>query len=455
MPTSTTSCTRSLIRTLAALVLLCSLARSQWVTTSTDSVTRTIARKWVTMQAVACDSTGCLHAAWTEAASTAFKKVMYACKPADSGWTAPAVVAESANNHAAIAVEPNTGYAHVTWTVPLGTTADVMYATNRTGAWVKTRLTDDSLSQWLPTIALEGNKAHVAWIVQAPDRTYYIAYATNRTGPWQAQTLWGSQLGGFGSGASPWLAVEASGLAHVTYRGGDYPDYHVHHAENRIPGDTTWYYEVLGPTANQTDLVSAIAARDSGELFAVLSGNDGWGMPFRTSYLRRPAGSNTWDSYQLMTASASACMRGFAMDGEYVHSTWERINGNVNAEEIFHCSNHNGYWFNSGIRTDGISSAGAIAIDPEHCGHALVLVGSAPDSSQALCVNSAPLTGVEDTPQPLPDSRSRARLVRDLPGADVFYPDGRLVRIVSGHELRAGLYFVRTETAFTPFVLVR
>jgi hypothetical protein len=407
------------------------------------------------MQAIACDSTGTLHAVWTEAISTALRNVVYARRPADSGWTRPEVVAESTNNHSAVAVEPLTGVAHAVWTVPVGTTADVVYATNRSGAWVQTRLTQDSLAEWLPTLALEQDRAHVAWIVQDQSRAYYIAYATNRSGAWQSQVLWGSRLGGFGSGASPWLAVEHSGVAHITYRGGDYPAYRVHHAENRIPGDTVWYYEVLGPTANDVDYVSAVAARDSGELFAVVSGNDGWGFPWTTSYLHRPANSTQWDQYQLMTASASACIRGFAMDRSHVHCTWERINGNVNMEEIYHCSNFSGYWFNSGIRTDGISSTGALAIDPDHCGHAFVLVGSSPDSSQLYCVNSAPLTGIEDTPKPLPGRRSRALLARALPAATAFSPDGRLVCAKPGRQVPAGLYFVRTETELTPLLLVR
>ncbi|MEO0085853.1 MAG: hypothetical protein ABIK37_04405 [candidate division WOR-3 bacterium] len=447
--------TRSLTRTLAALGLLYAFGCGQWVTTSTDTLTRSQARKWVSMQAISCDSSGCLHAVWTEATSTFLRNVMYARKPADSGWTRPEVIAESANNHAALAVEPNTGHVHVTWTVPVGSTADVMYATNRTGTWVKTRLTDDSLSEWLPTIALEDDKAHVAWIVQTPDRAYHIAYATNRSGAWQPQTLWGSQLGGFGSGASPWVAVEPSGIAHITYRGGDYPAYRVHHAQNRIPGDTVWYYEVLGPTENDVDYVSAVAARDSGELFVVVSGNDGWGFPWTTSYLHRPRNSTRWDQYQLMTASASACMRGFAMDHNFVHCTWERINGNINTEEIYHCSNFNGYWFNSGIRTDGISSTGALVIDPRHCGHALILVGSSPDSSQVYCVNSAPLTGIENPSRPLPGSRPRARLTRSLSGAGVYFPDGRQAGAIPGRRLPAGLYFVRTGFGVAPFMLVR
>ncbi len=450
-----TSSTRLLIRTLAVFALFLTLTHGQWLTTSTDTVTRSPARKWASMQAIVCDSAATLHATWTEAATVALRNVMYARRPADSVWTRPEIVAESAGNHVAIAVEPGTGTAHLVWAAPTGSTADICHATNRSGNWVVTRLTQDSLAEWQPSIALEDNRVHLAWIVQTPDRAYHIAYATDRSGAWQTQVLWGSQLGGFGSGASPWIAVEPSGLAHITYRGGDYPAYRVHHAQSRIPGDTVWFYEVLGPTENDVDYVSAVAAHDSGELFVVVSGNDGWGFPWTTCYLHRPANSAQWDQYQLMTASASALLRGFALDHNYVHCTWERINGNINTEEIYHCSNFNGYWFNSGIRTDGISSTGALTIGPDHRGHALILVGASPDSSELYCVNSAPLTGILDAHRSLSHDRCRATLTRTLPGPDAFLPDGRQVRAVPGRTLPAGLYFVRAETETTPFLLVK
>lgn len=129
-----TRCTRSPIRLLLGLGLAACAARAQWTTVGTDTVTHAIARKWLSMQALAIDASGGLHGAWTEQVTTSLRRVVYAYRPADSSWREPENVAESTNNHCAIAVEPGTGHAHIAWTVPTGTTADVMYASNASGS---------------------------------------------------------------------------------------------------------------------------------------------------------------------------------------------------------------------------------------------------------------------------------------------------------------------------------
>jgi len=451
-----------------------------WVTTATDTVTHTVARKWLTMQALAVDSGGTLHAVWAEAQTVALKYIMYARKPADSAWIEPKVVAESANTHAAIAVERKTGVAHVTWTVQFGSTADVFYATNKTGHWVTTRMTDDSLEQWLPTITLEGDTApHLAWVVLDSTDTYHIMYSTRRSGAWKTQMLAGSQLGGFGSGAGPWIAVGPEGIAHITYRGGDYGDYHIHHAQNSSPGDTAWTYEVL-QTQSLNDFNSAVAAMDSGELYLVCSGNDGWGMPFRTCYLHRPPNSNQWEPSVLMTASASACMRGFTTDGDVVHATWEEINGNLQMEKIYHVSNVSGLWYNSAIRDDRRTSYGAVAVGSDHCGHALMLVDSAvdSDSQQIFCVHSEPFTAIAEPESHIRRPYASATLhqlpgrilLPELAGAEVRVYDaaGREVRRLAagcaswwdgtdqaGIVVRSGIYLLVTDKSSRAIIVLR
>jgi len=384
----------------------------QWVTTGTDTLPagRTT-HKFLTMQSLAIDSAGTLHAAWIEQVGTGPKFIMYSRKPPDSAWTEPERVAETTANHVSLAVEPSSGRAHIAYQFQWGSIEDLCYATNRTGSWQYYRLTRDTVYDHLPALALEQESlAHIAWITLDPGRAYRIAYITNRTGSWQRQLLSQSQLGGFGLGAAPWLSLQPDGSAHVTYRGGDYPDYHVHHAENRFAGDTVWSYEVLS-SGNPYDYTSASAAKESGELFVVVSGDEGWGMPCHTYYLHRPPGSNQWDQFQLMTASASASLRGFAMDGRFSHATWELINGNIRTEKLYHCSNVSGHWFNSPIREDGRTSGGAIVIDQNRCGHCLVLVRITNDSSLVCCLHSAPFTAIAQPPVPT-EPCARASIVR-------------------------------------------
>jgi hypothetical protein len=94
-----------------------------------------------------------------------------------------------------------------------------------------------------------------------------------------------------------------------------------------------------------------------------------------------------------MTASASASMEGFCMDRSDVHATWQVINGNVMAEQIYHVTNASGNWLNSPVRADSHTSRGALTIDAARCGHALVSVET-PTDTELYCVNSAPLVGL-------------------------------------------------------------
>jgi len=367
-----------------------------WVTTGMDTLTHTRARKTVSMQSLAVDNTGTLHAAWVERLGSAPNYLLYSCKFPDSNWSTPETIAETVAVHIALTVEKNTGVAHIAFIQNFADSAELSYAKKLCpGAWQVSQITKDTIQDWTPTIALESDSfVHIAWVTREPGIAFRIGYATNRTATWETQILRESQLGDFGTGAMPYLALSPAGIAHITYRGGNYPDYHIHHAENFCAGDTNWSYEVLS-TANQYDYTSALAAYLGEELFLVTSGNDGWGMPFRTHYLHRPPNSTTWDPYQRITADASAEMQGFCMDSRNVHITWQLINGNIIAEQLYHLSNYTGRWFNSPIRADSHAIGGAITIDTSHCGHVLAIIET-PLDTELYCIHSAPFTGIAE-----------------------------------------------------------
>ncbi|MEO0080453.1 MAG: hypothetical protein ABIK44_07245 [candidate division WOR-3 bacterium] len=461
---------------LSIILGLCSVLFADWVTTGTDTLTENLlTRKFVAMQSLAVDSLGTLHAAWIEQVGTGPKTIYYARKPQDSVWSRPEPVAETTANHLSLAVEPRTGKVHIAYQYQWNTVEDLCYATNRTGHWQRYRLTQDTILDHNPTLALEESLAHIAWITLDAGGAYRIGYITNRTGHWQRQILAASQLGGFGLGAAPWLSLEPNGTAHVTYRGGDYPDYHVHHAQNRSAGDTIWFYEVL-VTGNPYDYTSASVAKDSGELFVVVSGDEGWGMPCHIYYLHRPPNSSQWDPCQLMTASASASLRGFAMDRRAIHASWEQINGNIATERLYHVTNTTGYWFNSPLRADGRTRGGALAVGPDHCGHCLVVVRAGSDTTWIGCVHSAPFTAVTEERESHWFSSS-ARIIRPpcrigLTGTTpaVIYsvsgrhlatlaPSGRELlwdgKDLSGQPVPTGTYILRQGGSAEAIMLVR
>ncbi len=460
---------------LFALFLPLLLYAQGWVTTSIDTLTRNTNGKSLGMQALAADAFGNLHALWSERAGNGPFRVVYSRKPADSAWTAPLTVAESTAYGPALAIDLATGAAHAAWCAPWGSRQDVFYGTNRSGSWQTVRLSLDTIDDYRPAVAVDRDgHAHVAWITRDSSRAFRIAWATDRSGRWVAHILHESQLGGFGSGAEPFIAVSPAGITHITYRGGDYPAYRIHHAENAAPGDTTWTYESL-VTANLADYSSALAARADGELHLVVSGNEGWGMPFHTFYLHRPAGTRTWQPARLMTADASAALRGFAFASGTLHASWEQITGNINTERIYHCwLRPDSLFYNSALRADGQTSGGAIALSPDRAAHCLVVTGPTPESSQIYCLHSRPFTGFAERaalPRPgRPAVFGAAPLaLGPCSGAtSVLDPSGRLIRRLppsdevvwdGGHgdglPARAGPYFVVDDSGTRRLFLVR
>lgn len=190
------------------------------------------------MQALTIDNNQTLHAVWTERENFGPNRVYYSHKHTDSSWIAPELVADSVNINPVIGVEPNTGRVHIAYTVTIGTYPELFYATNQTGNWQRTRLANNDVYDQSPTIAVKGSSAHIAWITIDSTGEYRIAYGIYSSGSWSKEILYGSQLGDFGLGAAPYLALEPDGYAHISYRGGNYGDYHIHHAENPF-GDRT------------------------------------------------------------------------------------------------------------------------------------------------------------------------------------------------------------------------
>jgi hypothetical protein len=149
--------------------------------------------------------------------------------------------------------------------------------------------------------------------------------------------------------------------------------------------------------------------------------------------------------------------------------------------KIYHCSNSSGLWYNSPIRDDRLTSCGAIVLDSDHCGHALVLHGAAQDSQQVYCINSAAFTGTEELEMRGPThplrvlptiARLPARL--QLPWAEagevsVYGAAGRFVRRLvpdrralvwdgrdgRGHPVPEGAYVLRSGAMSARLIVTR
>ena len=365
---------------------------TQWVTVGIDTILVNNNAKYLTMQSMALDSFNTLHAIWHERVGN-YYQLFYSYKKPDSNWSAPLLLADTTNPNGVIAVTPD-GKVHIAYTSPIVNYNELYYLTNHYGNFIKIRITNDNLWDYSPTIAFRDSFVHIVWIKSLEGGGYKLYYLWGLPSNFQIVQLRNSQLGDFGLGAAPYLTISPEGICHISYRGGNYPEYHIHHAENSFLGDTNFSYEVLN-TINLYDYNSAIYAQANGELFLVASGDDGFGSRKRTGYLYRPPNSREWQPYQLMTDTNSAEIRSFFVKDNKVHISWERINGNLRTQMIYHCSNFTNNWINSPVLVDGRSISGGLVIDNNNCGYLLVAHQNG-SVYELLCLKSRPFVGIEE-----------------------------------------------------------
>lgn len=190
-----------------------------------------------------------------------------------------------------MAVAPGSTKPWVLYTrTPFGAPAGDLVLAEWDGTGFTTRpLTSDGVAKVGPAFALDASGAyHVVCVVQVLGE-WRLRYLTNVTGAPTGALLSVGGLGQFGSGASPAIAVDPGGVAHVVYRGVS-GSYRIHHAENAAPGDTTsWSWQAL-VLPNAEDTGSDVKVDASGNVVVVASGSDCDVCTRHSHVFQRPAG---------------------------------------------------------------------------------------------------------------------------------------------------------------------
>ncbi len=384
--------------------VMCTSASAQWAGASRDTLTRDLFRDENTMQSLAVDAVNTLHAVWQRAITGGWR-IFYARKPDGSGWAAPREVGDSSqfSNQSALAVDFTTGTPHIAYRANYASNDEIVVAKDSAGSWRRLRLTTNSTQDLAPTITVDSlGRVHVAWIGQDASSNWKIMYATNTGGGWQAQLLTMSELGQFGSGALPFIAVTSSGRTHIFYRGGSYTDYHIHHASNSAPGDTTWTYEIIS-TPNANDFSASAVIDAQGTIHLLASGNDGFGFPPHVYYLKK-SGSGSWTTPELASVGGNGWGGLLVIDrfGKG-HITWNETSGNIYTGNLFYATNKTGGWLSTSILSDGKTYNGVLTVDGTGKGHALAYNGATFATQEIIVIHSAGrLTEVagEDMSQP-------------------------------------------------------
>lgn len=383
----------SLPHRLSFLVLSCFIwtqVEAQWSGATVDTLTRDSYRDEVGPQSFAIDVTNTLHAVWQRAKTGGGWRVFYSRRTAPSLWTTPSEVGDSTLMAftPAFAIDKPGSKRYVVYRASYPPSDEIVVAQDSAGTWLRSRITTNGTQDLSPTIAVDANgKVHLAWIGQDTSNAWKIYYATNLSGTWNAHLLMGSDLGPFGSGASPFIAVTSAGVAHIFYRGGDYTLYHIHHAQNSSPGGASWTYEIV-TTPNANDFTAQSVVTTDGTLHLLASGNDGFGFPPHAYYLKKPL-SGSWSAPELANTTMSG--NGFSLHlDQYgkAHVAVNEVSGNIITGNLYYASNRTGNWTTAPLQTDGKTYNGVLVLDNLGKGHVLTFNGSTFQTQEILAIHS-------------------------------------------------------------------
>jgi hypothetical protein len=326
-----------LCATCTLLVLAVPSAASLWENATVDTLTRTQVEKHSVPQALDLDSSEHVHIVWVQK----FGRIFYSTNSPDGEWLPQEEITDSTESaHSpALIVSSVTDQPCVAYQMNSGSDSEIHVACLSQGEWITERLTFNSVYDVYPSIAVDdlGN-VHISWVTDyAPTGEYEIVYALGNLGDWDIQVLTGSHLGDYGTGARPFVAVSSEGIAHIAYRGGNFWDYHVHHAWNESLGDTNWQYEVMY-SDNSTDEAHFIAVEGDGHLHLVLAGAECEVCPAHMHYRHKPPGE-IWSWCELVSSDYSASCPRIDIDGGGVpHVVWCELDGNFYTGNIYSSS---------------------------------------------------------------------------------------------------------------------
>lgn len=314
---------------LLTILLIAFQAKSQWAGAYYDTLTHNSLRDELNHQCIDIDKTGKLHVVYKRENPVSGWSFFYRQRDLSSVWSPEDSVASDVGFDPVIAASNIAGDAYVAYEGGASSIYDIFLSSYSAGLWTNQQITNDAAEDMTPTIDVDSaGYVHLAWTSIDSFGNYLIKYATNIGGVWRKQELSANQLGLFGSGAIPEIAVEKPGIAHIVYRGGVPNAYKIYHAFNNAPGDSTWTYDIL-TTSNMEDLQSAIAIDHAENIHVLVSGDDGFGFPVNAFYLKKPFGSPSFEPAVRAASAYHAAVGDLFIDSHDVpHIVLNELSGN-------------------------------------------------------------------------------------------------------------------------------
>ena len=267
---------------LASLIILSS-ALAQWDVPQVTRFTDTDVPLKPATQALVMDRDGWLHAVWMQYDfGTQGYDVLYSTNRPDSVWAEPVPVNLNAEPcfEAELQIDPLTNQPVVAYQ----SFDDLKLASWNGAEWEREVIHPGDVSvTYSPSLAIDSSSvAHVCWVNFVSDGEYSLAYRVMQEGS-TTRILEDANLGEFGGGALPRLAVTPEGAAHIAYRNGGDGTSQVNHAWNEFSDDTNWSYEEVNALAQQ-EAFPSISVTVDGNVHLAMIGNNGFTLPAEVYY---------------------------------------------------------------------------------------------------------------------------------------------------------------------------
>lgn len=347
---------------LALIALACAnLAHAQWDFANSEQLA--FAQTPVSKN-LAVDSDGNVHAAFRNGST-----VRYHMRQESNGeWLAHEVVTDSASSgqigEISIAWNPDTQQP----VIAFQSDARIWFAARQTGGtWSRLMLGDANEDAYSPDIAV--NSFGTIYVVYITDDAgdYQLDYGFFNGVTWEFNDI-EADIGDFGLGASPRMAVDEDDAGHVVFRGGNFSGYSAQHATNEVGGSTDWV--VTGLIVPHPESYPGDVAVDAdGGVHCVSSGSEGFGMPRPVYYhYRSPAGD--WNFGTTATGNSNAGEPVIALDSNGdPHVMCLEISGNFYTGTLFYSA---APMWQAQVVYGSADGAVAFAIDSENYGHVIM-----------------------------------------------------------------------------------
>ena len=231
-----------------------------------------------------------------------------------------------------------------------GGRSNVKYATNRTGAWVVSRVDAAEHVGRHASLALDSNdQAHIAYYDEV---NADLKYANNVSGSWGVSTV--DSSGDVGQYSS--LAVDSGNGVHIAYYLMNFADGYLKYARN-LTG--TWEIQYLTTDSSRRRFASI--AVDSQNKVHIVSSYEGGGLQYRNNV------SGQWIYQTVPTIGHVGMYPSISLDrNDKVHLTY----GDVTNSDLMYANNISGSWFTATVDSQGHGGVSpSIALDSNDVVH--------------------------------------------------------------------------------------